>query len=84
MVRFGFHSCFRVGCNGCLNINNGANAGLESIYEELNDLYDSLDYSRISKIKIILEVVSIDLKYPTICMLTEPENACIHINPGLF
>jgi len=54
-VRFGFHSCFAHGCNGCIDFNNGANAGLEVLHGFLNDLYDNeldnllLDHEKESK-----------------------------------
>lgn len=41
MVRYGFHSCFGLGCNGCLDMNNGGNDGLGENFELLNDLYDN-------------------------------------------
>ena len=40
-VRFGFHSCFAHGCNGCIDFDNHANAGLEDLYGMLNSLYDN-------------------------------------------
>ena len=40
-VRFGFHTCFERGCNGCIDFDNEANAGLEKIYQLLNDIYDN-------------------------------------------
>lgn len=40
-VRFGFHSCFEQGCNGCLDLTNPGNKGLELTYTLLNDIYDN-------------------------------------------
>lgn len=44
-VRFGFHTCFGLGCNGCLDLDNPDNAGFEKIYGILNELYDTTEIS---------------------------------------
>ena len=38
LVRFGFHSCV-TGCDGCLNLQNPASAGLEPSWNALLSLY---------------------------------------------
>ena len=48
-VRFGFHSCFGLGCNGCIDFNNGANAGLQNLYGILNEKYDQLKETGVPK-----------------------------------
>jgi len=40
-VRFGFHSCFEFGCNGCLDLTNPGNKGLEETYALLNEIYEN-------------------------------------------
>ena len=40
-VRFGYHSCFGHGCNGCIDLENRGNLGLEKIFDLLNGLYDN-------------------------------------------
>ncbi|XP_013412182.1 putative ascorbate peroxidase [Lingula anatina] len=37
-VRLGFHDCVG-GCDGCINLNNPDNAGLDTTFNALNDLY---------------------------------------------
>jgi len=39
VVRFSFHSCVGSGCNGCINMDNVDNKGLEESFNNLNDQY---------------------------------------------
>ena len=39
VVRFIFHDC-ATGCNGCVDVNNVENRGLESTFTALNNIYD--------------------------------------------
>ncbi len=38
-LRFAFHSCTG-GCDGCINMADPDNGGLETVFDQLNDLYD--------------------------------------------
>ena len=40
LVRFIFHDCV-TGCNGCVDLNNVENRGLESTFTALNNIYDN-------------------------------------------
>ena len=40
-LRYSFHSCTG-GCDGCINLQDPDNGGLEKIYESYNALYDDL------------------------------------------
>lgn len=43
VVRFAFHSCHgKPGCNGCLNMDNPDNAGLDGVYKAMNDYYNKI------------------------------------------
>ena len=44
LIRLAFHDCISGGCDGCLELNNTGNKGLEGIFVEVNNLYDS-DFS---------------------------------------
>lgn len=45
-LRLGFHDCVG-GCNGCINFNNGDNAGLADVVSELTSAYNTNGYSSI-------------------------------------
>ena len=44
MVRLSFHDCVG-GCDGCLNLNNLENNGLQQTYSRINNIYDNEDYN---------------------------------------
>ena len=46
LVRLGFHHCVG-GCDGCLNLNNPDNFGLEDVIEQLENLYNGLNLSSV-------------------------------------
>ncbi len=41
LIRLIFHDCVSDGCDGCLELNNTENRGLERIFMEVNNLYDN-------------------------------------------
>ena len=43
LVRLAFHDCVEK-CDGCLNLDNPSNGGLDSIFSEVNDVYDNGPY----------------------------------------
>ncbi|XP_013403613.1 putative ascorbate peroxidase [Lingula anatina] len=38
-LRLAFHDCVGVKCDGCINLNNAGNAGLETVINRLDELY---------------------------------------------
>lgn len=43
----GFHSCVG-GCDGCINLNEADNAGLEDLYSALNVEYENLNLAKLN------------------------------------
>ena len=43
-MRLSFHDCVG-GCDGCLNLDNADNNGLQGIYAAINDIYDNEGYN---------------------------------------
>jgi len=47
LLSAGFHSCVG-GCDGCINLNEGDNSGLEDLHNALNVEYDNLNLAKLN------------------------------------
>jgi len=57
-LRLGFHNCVG-GCNGCIDLNNPDNAGLEPVVEKLTSLYYNNGYNEIVSLADFIALAAI-------------------------